>query len=119
MHFEFSVSDPERASKFWQNAFGWKIEKWDGPQEYWLVTTGEQDSPGIDGGIMKRRDDEPQSVYNTITVDSVDECIRRVTDAGGEIVVPKSAIPGVGWISYFKDTEGIISGIMQPDKEAK
>ena len=37
----------------------------------------------------------------------------------GKIIVPKAAIPGVGWFAYFADTEGNVSGIMQSDPEAK
>ncbi|MBD3168870.1 MAG: VOC family protein [candidate division Zixibacteria bacterium] len=119
VHFEFAVSDPGRASKFWKDVFGWKIEKWDGPEDYWLVTTGEKGADGIDGGLMRRREEGEQTVINTITVDSVDDYVKKITDAGGEIAVPKMAISGVGWFCYFKDTEGIMSGIMQPDANAK
>jgi uncharacterized protein len=34
-------------------------------------------------------------------------------------VVPKMPIPGVGWVAYFKDTEGHIFGAMQADATAK
>jgi len=40
IHFEIPASDPERASAFYKKTFDWKIEKWPGPTEYWLVTTG-------------------------------------------------------------------------------
>jgi len=53
IHFEIPASDPERASKFYQKVFGWKIEKWPGPTEYWLVNTGAEGTPGINGGLMK------------------------------------------------------------------
>ncbi len=39
IHFEIPASDPERAAAFYKKTFGWKIEKWPGPTEYWLVTT--------------------------------------------------------------------------------
>jgi catechol 2,3-dioxygenase-like lactoylglutathione lyase family enzyme len=42
VHFELAADDPERAVKFYQQVFGWQIHKWDGPQDYWLATTGEQ-----------------------------------------------------------------------------
>ena len=40
IHFEIPASDPERAANFYRRTFGWKIEKWPGPMDYWLVTTG-------------------------------------------------------------------------------
>jgi predicted enzyme related to lactoylglutathione lyase len=33
-------------------------------------------------------------------------------------VLPKMAVPGVGWMAYCKDPEGHIFGIMQPDAAA-
>ncbi len=118
VHFEISVDDPERAAEFYKKVFGWKIEKWDGPQEYWLLNTGEEGEPGIGGGMMKRKDGW-SGTYNTIQVDSVDNYLTKITAAGGEIAVPKMAIPGVGYMAYFKDTEGIISGVMQMDPETR
>ena len=55
-HFEVHADDPERAAKFYRDAFGWKIDKWEGPVDYWLVTTGTEDEPGIDGGLVVRTD---------------------------------------------------------------
>ena len=44
IHFEISADDPERAVKFYEKVFGWKIDRW-GPVEYWLATTGPMTSP--------------------------------------------------------------------------
>jgi len=118
VHFEITADDPQRAIDFYKNIFGWKISKWDGPQEYWLIETGNGEEPGINGGMMKRQDDY-NGMYNTIQVKSVDEYVEKVTKAGGEVVVPRMAIPGVGYMAYCKDTEKNIFGIMHPDQEAK
>ena len=34
VHFELPADDPERAIAFYEQAFGWKFEKWEGPLEY-------------------------------------------------------------------------------------
>jgi predicted enzyme related to lactoylglutathione lyase len=60
-----------------------------------------------------------QPVINTIEVEDIDKTIKKITKAGGEIVKGKEAIPKVGWLAFFSDTDGIIHGIMQPDKKAK
>jgi hypothetical protein len=118
IHFEINADDPERASKFYQDVFGWEIKKWNGPVDYWLVMTGPEDKPGIDGGIMKRED--PQAgVWNTIDVPSVDEFVKKIEKCGGKIIAPKMAVPGVGYLAYFKDTEGNVFGIMQEDRNAR
>jgi predicted enzyme related to lactoylglutathione lyase len=55
----------------------------------------------------------------TITVDSVDDIIKRVQHNGGQILMPKTAIPYIGWITKFLDTEGNLVCAMQPDNEAR
>ncbi len=118
VHFEINAENPDRAVKFYQNIFGWKINKWDGPMDYWLISTGDKEQPGIDGAIMKKTN--PQAtVYNTIDVSSVDEYVKKVVANGGKILVPKDAVPGVGYFSYCSDTEGNTFGLMQFDPNAK
>jgi uncharacterized protein len=117
IHFEIAADDPERCARFYADAFGWKVEKWEGPSEYWLVTTGEDPEPGIDGGIG-RRTDPGEGTANTIGVDSVDETVARITAAGGKVTREKGAVPGVGWLAYCEDSEGNSFGIMQDDPSA-
>lgn len=123
IHFEIHAEDPERAVEFYLKVFGWKIYKWEGPVEYWLIETGPKDQPGIDGGIMRRRGEiYGQAVIAyvcTIDVPNVDECTKKVEEHNGQVVVAKMAIPGVGWSAYCKDSEGNLFGIMQEDPNAK
>jgi hypothetical protein len=116
VHFEIHADDPERCSRFYAAVFGWSVNRW-GVEDYWLVDTGREPCPGIDGGIMRRRDPRG-NVYNTIAVESVDEYAALVVEHGGQIVVPKMPIPGVGWLAYGTDTEGNVFGMMQPDMAA-
>lgn len=116
VHFEVMAADPQRAQKFYSSIFGWQISKWEGPEDYWVVTSGPEGEPGINGGIAQSRG-EPLTV-NTIDVPSVDEYAGKVEANGGKVVVPKMAIPGVGWLVYCQDTEGIIFGMMQSNPSA-
>lgn len=118
VHFELNVKNVEKTKKFYESVFGWKIEKWEGPVDYWLIMTGEEGEPGIDGGLGYEEEGLP-SVVNTIDVDDVDEIIKKIKNNKGQIVRPKHAVPGVGWMAYFKDSEGIVTGVMQEDPEAK
>jgi predicted enzyme related to lactoylglutathione lyase len=118
VHFEIPAEDTKRAAKFYNDVFGWNVNKWEGPQEYWLITTGPDDQPGINGGLMARQAPGASTV-NTVDVPSVDEYIARVQKSGGEVVVPKMAIPGIGWHAYCNDTEGNLFGIMESDESAQ
>lgn len=118
VHFDIYADDPQRAVKFYGDVFGWKASKWEGPMEYWLVTTGPEGTAGIDGGIG-RRDDPADRTVNTIDVASVDEFAAKVTAAGGKVIAPKMAIPGVGWFALCLDTEGNKFGLMENDPNAR
>lgn len=119
VHFEIHVDDPDRASEFYNKTFGWEFNKWEGDPNnpYWLIKTGEADKPGIDGGMLIRRDPKG-NVYNTLNVENIDKAFDDVKSNGGQIVVEKMPVPGVGWLAYFTDTEGNIFGIMQMDDKA-
>lgn len=123
VHFEIHADDPARAARFYEGAFGWTISKWDGPVDYWLITTGTDDQPGINGAIMKRQkpaSGEGFSAYVcTANVESFDDTAAKVEAAGGALTGPKQAVPGIGWHGYFTDTEGNTFGAMQPDENAK
>jgi len=118
VHFDISADEPERAVKFYTDVFSWKIDKWDGPMDYWLVTTGPDNEPGINGGIAERKD-PAERVTNTIDVPSVDEFIEKITQAGGKVFAPKMPIQGVGYFALCLDTEGNPFGIMEEDLNAK
>ncbi len=61
--FEIPAYNRERAAKFYEDVFGWKVEKWEGPFDYWLVTTGEEGEPGINGAIMPNDGSKGQRYY--------------------------------------------------------
>ena len=122
VHFEIHAGDCERAAKFYKTVFGWDFQKWEGPMEYWKVITGPDNQPGINGGLMPRRGEiDGQAVIAyvcTVDVASIDDSTKTVESNGGQVVVPKMPIPGVGWLVYCKDTEGNIFGMMQADANA-
>jgi uncharacterized protein len=131
IHFEIHATDPERAARFYHDVFGWEIKEWlvpgaELPKEnrYWLVITGSEGEPGINGGILFRRGAAPagEQAVNayvcTIGVASVDESVKKALAAGSTVALPKMPIRGVGWLAYCKDTEGNIFGMMQEDKQA-
>jgi predicted enzyme related to lactoylglutathione lyase len=112
------ADDPKRAMKFYETVFGWKFQKWDGPMEYYMATTGDEKEPGINGGISKKGESGMPNM-NTIGVPDVVSFSSKVQGGGGKVLQPKTAIPGVGWFATCQDTEGNIFGIIQQDAKAK
>src|SRR5262245_2653932 len=117
IHFEIPADDPDRAAAFYGGVFGWKFQKWEGPMPYWLVTTGGDGEPGIDGGLLPRQQ-TGSSTVNTIGVASLDASLQTIESKGGRTVVPKMAVPGIGWLAYCADTEGNTFGILEADEKA-
>lgn len=122
IHFEIYADDPQRAVNFYHEVFDWQVNKWEGPEDYWLVTTGPKSEPGIDGAIMRRNQpingDAVIAYVCTIDVASVDDFTPRIVAHGGTVILPKMAVPHIGWLAYAKDSEGNIFGIMQADPSA-
>lgn len=118
IHFEIHAADPERAVRFYSTCFGWEFNRW-GQEEYWIARTGPDGTPGINGGVLRRRNPAPEdgqpvnAFVCTIDVKNLDEALRLVLDNGGRMAVDKVEMPGLGWLAYVKDTEGNIVGVMQ------
>ena len=126
VHFEIPSDDIERSKKFYNDLFGWKIEKLasadnsqltsaaDGqPMEYWMVTTTDDEgNKALGGGMMKRQMPE-QRITSYISVKSVDEYSSKVEKVGGKVVAPRHAVP----ISHFaliqKTTVSLYGSLMR------
>jgi len=113
VHFEISAYEPERAADFYTKVFGWEIKKWDGGFDYWMVMTGDEKEPGIDGAIMKRSLPKGSSTVNTVTIEDAEQIKEKIIQAGGKQVTDFEIIPKVGKFAYFEDTEGNLFGILQ------
>jgi uncharacterized protein len=121
VHFEIHAADPDAAAKFYADVFGWQVKKWEGPFDYWLVST-QTNGMGIDGAFVRRRGEAPRdgagmnAYVCTIAVDALDDAIAKVRRHGGELAVDKVEIPGIGWLAYAKDTAGNTFGMLQPNR---
>lgn len=116
-HFDIPADDPKRAQKFYKEVFGWKFKKWDGPMDYWMAKTGTKE-PGIDGGMSKRMPGQI-GITNTINVPSIEKFSKKIMENGGQLIIPKMAIPKVGWFAQCMDTEGNMFGIIEMDEKAE
>ena len=123
IHFEIHAENTERAIAFYTRLFGWQFSQWAG-QPYWLVKTGEEGTPGINGGLLPRQGPGPAAMAAvsayvcTIDVENLDAMVEKAVAAGGSVALPKMPIPTMGWLAYCKDTEGNLFGMMMMDSNA-
>jgi predicted enzyme related to lactoylglutathione lyase len=113
-YIEFNSGDLEASAAFYREVFGWDPQPWGG-DDYLVHRHGA--GPGLDAGFTTSQDREPLTVV-TIEVDDLPGAMARVIVAGGEIVVPRFTIPGVGHACYFTDTTGMIVGLHERDPDA-
>ena len=112
VHFEVPADNVERAKKFYQDLFGWKIEPAEGG--YNLITVGE---PGPNGG-MKARHAPGEGVTVYISVESVDDYSKKIQSLGGTVVMPKTPVPTMGYFAVFMDTEGNAMALWEENPQA-
>jgi uncharacterized protein len=115
--FEIPADNVERARKFYSTLFSWKIEMFPGPKEYWHIDTGgSEDSP--DGGMMERQ--SPQhGVTNYVNVASVTKSAAKVQKLGGKVIMPKTAVPQMGYFIICLDTENNLFALWEKNESAK
>lgn len=127
VHFEIHVNDMERARNFYTEVFDWKFRKVDMPIEYWLFQTGRTQMPdgstaGIDGGMLKKSGKDggegasPNAFVCTVGVDDIDDTLEKAKKLGATTQMEKDKMPGIGWLSYLKDPEDNIFGVLQPEQ---
>jgi predicted enzyme related to lactoylglutathione lyase len=120
-YFEIQSSNPEAALRFYEAVFGWKFTREPGiPIEYYRIETS-----GIRGGLLKRPAQVPPPECGTnafvcsIEVPDFDRTAEIILKQGGQVALPKFAVPGVCYQGYFLDTDNNTFGLFQPDAQAR
>jgi predicted enzyme related to lactoylglutathione lyase len=63
---------------------------------------------------MQRPQEVPGPCLNVyFDVPDIDTTMAKVTEHGGNVLVPKTEIPNVGHFAFFMDPEGIPVGLFQ------
>lgn len=120
-YFEIQAANPKKAKAFYKNVFGWKFFKEEFlPIEYYRIETD-----GINGGILKRPAKTPPQECGTnaftcsVMVEDFDAAAEKIIKHGGQVALPKFAVPGRCWQGYFVDTDNNTFGIFQVDRQAR
>lgn len=104
-HIEIPADDPQRATRFYRELFGWSFQDVPGFEGYHLFTTAAgQEATG--GAVGKRGESAPDSMRTYINVDSIDETVPRIGELGGSVIQEKQEVPGIGSYAVFRDPEG-------------
>ena len=109
-HVELPSDDIERASSFYTELFGWKMQTHPDFPDYSMFQSG----PGDWGGaIGKRGQTAPSQVRLYVAVDSLDVTVAKVRELGGSVAVEITDVPGQGRYAAVTDTEGNEIGLWE------
>jgi predicted enzyme related to lactoylglutathione lyase len=120
-YFEIQSSDPQRDIQFYEAVFGWKFIKEEYvPIEYYRIETA-----SINGGLLQRPAPIPPMASGTdafvcsIQVENYDSTHQLIMEQGGQVALPKFAIPGRCWQGYYLDLDKNTFGIFEVNEAAK
>ena len=110
---EIRVRDLEKAKRFYESLFSWKITGDENKDyAYWLIDTGEK----LGGGMWRFPEGKPLGVLIYILVDDVEKALEKIVKLGGKVVVPKSKENG-NVMATFADPDGNLFGLYEYAKE--
>lgn len=118
--YELMTTDPKAAIAFYSELIGWKTEPFGAPPPGappYLMWIGSQ---GPVGGVMELSEDArkagaPSHWMCNVTVADVDASVKKVTGAGGSVLMPPMDMPSVGRVALVSDPQGAVIGLFKPE----
>jgi len=108
-HIDIPVDDMGRATAFYSEVLGWQIAEMAGFEGYPMWQAPNQ----VSGGGFVSRDESISTMRSYAEVDSIDDLLAKVIEAGGSVVVEKTPISETSWFAVFADTEGNQLGLYE------
>jgi len=111
---ELASTNPNETRKFLEETFGWKFDSIQMPTGEYLTF---QNPKGTTIGIRPARMAEIPGSTNYVLVGNLEEAERNVRKKGGQIILPRTDIPGMGSFFWFKIPSGPVMACWQDAKE--
>ena len=117
VHYELPAKNPAKLSKFYANVLGWAFKD-SGmvDMKYWTIKTSSSQKMGFGGMYKKTMSQQVPTSY--VSVANIDATVKKIQKSGGKVLVPKQAIPKMGWSVVARDPEGNALGLFQMDVKA-
>jgi uncharacterized protein len=115
VHIELPASDLKEVSRFYADVFGWQIDE--ATMEDYPMFAAE----GGPGGGFVHVDDIGHTVGKPllfIGTGDINGSLAAVEAHGGKTLMPRTAIPHVGWWAIFADSSGNTLALYTRDETA-
>jgi uncharacterized protein len=121
-HFAIHIDNIDRAKNFYDDVFEWGFQSY-GQSDFLQIKADKTETGELIGALQSRKySPVPEKIIGlecTVSVENVDDILEKVKTNGGQLLMPKTAIPYVGWIAKFLDTEGNLICVMQYDNSVR
>jgi len=122
-YFEIPVNDTAKSQSFYTSLFGWQFEKMSGSTaekcDYWHINTGTPDEPGTAIGGMMTKQDPKHTITQYINVACVATSLEKACQLGATQIMPKTAVPNMGYFAVCLDLDRNTFGLWQADETAQ
>lgn len=118
VYFEIPVSDLDRAVRFYGAVFGYQFQRETIDHNEMALFPLVEDSPGVSGALAKGEIYIPSKTGSLVylhTLD-IDLTLKKVGEAGGKILYPKTSLGALGFVAEFEDSEGNRVALHSRDK---
>jgi len=113
---ELASTNIDETKRFLEETFGWKFDTVQMPAGRYLTS---QNPNGTTVGIRPTQKTEAPGSTNYVRVEDLAEAEKSVRGRGGQIVLPRTDIPGMGSFFWFKIPAGPIMACWQDEKRSK
>ncbi len=107
--FEIPVKNIDQAKKFYEAVFETEMHQMEAMGMKSAFFPAEMQDGGIGGCIIQGEGYEPSTSGSVVYLNGGDDLevpLSKVENAGGKVLLPKTAIGPNGFMAYFADTEG-------------
>jgi predicted enzyme related to lactoylglutathione lyase len=113
VHVELPAASGKEASRFYNEAFGWKDSLY-ADADYYMFDLGD----GTGGGFNKLTDEgnipvKPGDVLVYISTDDIEESLAKVESLGGKTILGRTPVADMGAFAFFADPTGNRIGLWQ------
>lgn len=107
--FEIPVKDLERATKFYQKILGQKMAVMEAMGMKSAFFPADMENGSVGGCLIVGKGYKPAATGTLVYLNAgknLSTVLSKIVKAGGEVILPKTAIGHNGFMAHFKDTEG-------------
>jgi predicted enzyme related to lactoylglutathione lyase/uncharacterized protein YndB with AHSA1/START domain len=108
---ELLAGDAGAATKFYTSVFGWEATDFGHGMNYTVL---KKDGQLVAGLMQRPKEQIPPQWLAYVAVENIDQTIQKISELGGQVMMPPFEVPTIGRVTVFKDPQGASLALVQP-----